>query len=136
MMALPLNPIAPTKANARPGQTRSGVAGGSIMECWGGQKGLDYRRLETGHGGSLYLQHRQIMSNRVMDQQTHDARLTNLEIKLSFTEDMVEELNKTLFRQQEQIDLLIREVDKLRQQSTDETTTASRSAADDFPPHY
>ena len=76
------------------------------------------------------------MSNRVMEQHPHDARLTNLEIKLSFTEDMVEELNKTLFRQQEQIDLLIREVDKLRQQSSDAPATAARNAADDFPPHY
>ena len=33
-------------------------------------------------------------------------RITELEIKLSLTEDMVEELNRTVFRQQEQLDLL------------------------------
>lgn len=73
------------------------------------------------------------MSNRGMDQ---DARLTNLEIKLSFTEDTVEELNKAIFRQQEQIDLLIREVNTLRQQASGEPASGSRGAADELPPHY
>lgn len=73
------------------------------------------------------------MSNRVMDQ---DARLTNLEIKISFTEDTVEELNKAIFRQQEQIDLLIREVSTLRQQASGEPAAGSRGAADELPPHY
>jgi SlyX protein len=76
---------------------------------------------------------RQIMSNRVMEQ---DARLINLEIKVSFAEDMVEELNKTVFRQQEQIDMLIREVDKLRQQTSEEAAVGSHGATDDLPPHY
>lgn len=76
---------------------------------------------------------RHIVSNRAME---HDARLTNLEIKVSFTDDMVEELNKTVFRQQQQIDLLIREVDKLRQQASDSPAGASRGAADELPPHY
>ena len=73
------------------------------------------------------------MSNRAME---HDARLTNLEIKVSFTEDMVDELNKAIFRQQEQIDLLLREVNKLRQQTSDEPATGPRGAADELPPHY
>lgn len=74
------------------------------------------------------------MSNRGMEQQ--DTRLTNLEIKLSFAEDMVEELNKTVFRQQQQIDWLIREVDKLRQQSPEGGAAGSRNPADESPPHY
>jgi len=73
------------------------------------------------------------MSNLVMEQ---DARLTNLEIKVSFTEDMVDELNKAIFRQQEQIDLLMREVNKLRQQMSDEPTAGFQGTADDTPPHY
>jgi SlyX protein len=75
----------------------------------------------------------QIMSNRVME---NDARLTNLEIKLSFTEDMLDELNKTLFRQQQQIDLLVREVNTLRRQDAGHAATSARSAADELPPHY
>lgn len=73
------------------------------------------------------------MSNRWME---HDTRITNLEIKVSFTEDMLEELNKTIFRQQQQIDLLIRELKELRQQSSGEAATAQRNAADELPPHY
>ncbi|MCW5631570.1 MAG: SlyX family protein [Rhodoferax sp.] len=69
-----------------------------------------------------------------MEQQ--DTRLTNLEIKLSFTEDMVEELNKTVFRQQQQIDWLIREVDKLRQQSPEDGAAGPRNPGDETPPHY
>lgn len=66
----------------------------------------------------------------------HDARITNLEIKISFTEDMLDALNKALFRQQEQIDLLVREVKALRQQSSNEAASGSRNAADELPPHY
>ncbi|MCB2044262.1 MAG: SlyX family protein [Rhodoferax sp.] len=74
------------------------------------------------------------MSNRGMEQQ--DTRLTNLEIKLSFAEDMVEELNKTVYRQQEQIDRLIREVDTLRQQAATPPASGPRNPADELPPHY
>ena len=35
-----------------------------------------------------------------------EDRLTELEIKLSLTEHLVEELNRTVFRQQEQLDLM------------------------------
>ncbi len=73
------------------------------------------------------------MSNRGME---HDKRLIDLEIKVSFTEDMVEELNKTIFRQQEQIDWLLREVDKLRQQTSGDGAASPRSATDELPPHY
>ena len=38
-----------------------------------------------------------------------DKRLMNLEVKASFTEDLVEQLNQTIFQQQQQIDALIRE---------------------------
>ncbi|MBV8124566.1 MAG: SlyX family protein, partial [Paucibacter sp.] len=37
-----------------------------------------------------------------------EQRLTDLEIKISFQEDLLEQLNQTVFRQQEQIDALIR----------------------------
>lgn len=65
-----------------------------------------------------------------------DERLTNLEIKVTYTEDMVEELNKTVFRQQEQLDMLIEEVRQLRQQQPDGAGIAPRNARDDLPPHF
>ena len=39
-----------------------------------------------------------------------DSRLTDLEINASFAEDMVDELNRLVARQQDQIDWLLREV--------------------------
>lgn len=64
-----------------------------------------------------------------------DQRLTDLEIKLSFTEDLVEELNRIVARQQLQIDLLTRELSKLRQQ-VHEGPATPRSLRDELPPHY
>jgi SlyX protein len=43
-------------------------------------------------------------------------RLTELEIKASFTEDLLDQLNQVIVRQQQQIDTLIREIGHLRQQ--------------------
>ena len=45
-----------------------------------------------------------------------DARITELEIKISYAEDMIDELNRVVFRQQQQIDLLIGEIKALREQ--------------------
>ncbi len=66
----------------------------------------------------------------------NDARLTELEIKLSFTEDMVDQLNAVLVRQQAQIDLLMRQLNELRQQQPEAGGPAFRSLRDDLPPHY
>jgi SlyX protein len=43
-------------------------------------------------------------------------RLTELEIKASFTEDLLDQLNQVIVRQQQQIDTLVREIGHLRQQ--------------------
>lgn len=48
-----------------------------------------------------------------------DQRLTDLEIKASFTEDLLDQLNQIIVRQQEEIAMLIREVGQLRQQMPD-----------------
>jgi SlyX protein len=63
-----------------------------------------------------------------------DERLTELEIKASFTEDWLEQLNQTIFRQQEQIDALIREISQLRQQMPEGNTVTH--LRDELPPHY
>lgn len=65
-----------------------------------------------------------------------EQRLIDLEIKLSFTEDLVDDLNKIIVRQQQQIDLLIRELSALRQQTGDSTQAPFRSLRDELPPHY
>ena len=66
-----------------------------------------------------------------------DARLTELEIKASFTEDLVEQLNQVIIRQQQQIDLLLRELADLRlQQPAEGGQPVFRSLRDDLPPHY
>ncbi len=65
-----------------------------------------------------------------------EARLTDLEVKLSFTEDLVDDLNRTIFRQQQQIDLLINEIRSLRDQLTNIQPEERRSLRDEIPPHY
>lgn len=65
-----------------------------------------------------------------------DKRLMDLEIKASFTEDLVEQLNQTIFQQQQQIDALIREVSQLRLQTPEGGTGGFRSLRDELPPHY
>ncbi|MCP5277669.1 MAG: SlyX family protein [Thiobacillus sp.] len=64
------------------------------------------------------------------------ARLTELEIKLSFTEDLVEELNHTVSRQQEQINLLQDELRALFQQMQQMAPGEKTDLREDVPPHY
>ena len=68
--------------------------------------------------------------------QNTDQRLTDLEIKASFTEDLLDQLNEVIVRQQQQIDALIREIGKLRQSSTDGGVGAPRNLRDELPPHF
>jgi SlyX protein len=65
-----------------------------------------------------------------------EKRLMDLEVKASFTEDLVEQLNQTIFQQQQQIDTLIREVSQLRQQTPDGGSGGFSSLRDELPPHY
>jgi SlyX protein len=65
-----------------------------------------------------------------------DKRLMDLEIKASFMEDLLEQLNQTIFQQQQHIDALIREVSQLRQQTPDGGSGGFSSLRDELPPHY
>ena len=65
-----------------------------------------------------------------------DKRLTDLEIKAGFTEDLLDHLNQLGVRQQQQIDLLISELIQLRQQASDAGAGGFRSLRDELPPHY
>ncbi|HMV18935.1 MAG TPA: SlyX family protein [Zoogloea sp.] len=67
-----------------------------------------------------------------------ESRLTEIEIKLALTEDLVETLNLTVHRQQEQIDALQRQLLALAKQvhSTSASTAEPHSLRDEIPPHY
>lgn len=65
-----------------------------------------------------------------------DHRLTDLEIKASFSEDLLDQLNQVIIRQQQQIDLLIRELGQLRQQIPEGGVSVFSRSGDDLPPHY
>ena len=65
-----------------------------------------------------------------------DNRLTELEIKLSYAEDLAETLNEIVTRQQAQIDWLMREVQELRRRRDEDGLPGFRSLRDELPPHY
>ena len=60
-------------------------------------------------------------------------RLEALEIKAAYADDLLEELNLAVFRQQQQIELL---QEQLRQLPGDAGGGAIRSLRDELPPHY
>lgn len=65
-----------------------------------------------------------------------EKRIAELEVKLSFTEDLVEELNKTVFRQQQQIEQLQKDVVAMREQIRLSIPAEKRDPRDEVPPHY
>ncbi len=66
-----------------------------------------------------------------------EQRLTDLEIKASFTEDLIDKLDSVIVRQQQQIDALIREIADLKQQApVDGGVGGVRNLRDDLPPHF
>lgn len=69
------------------------------------------------------------------DAQT-DSRLAELEIKASFADDLLDELNQQVWRQQQQIAQLQLELATLRDQWRDNGSSAFRSLRDELPPHY
>ena len=64
-----------------------------------------------------------------------DDRIKNLEIKLSFAEDLIEKLNETVYKQQQQIEFLYRELKAIKEQAS-AGGTGGGSLKDDIPPHY
>jgi len=65
-----------------------------------------------------------------------DQRLTNLEIKATYTEDLVEQLDKIIVHQQQQIAQLLRDVAELRHPPPESMLNNRRSISDDLPPHF
>ena len=78
-----------------------------------------------------------MVSNPRMDaQDTLLRRLDALELKACEAEDLLDELNLTVYRQQQQIDALLRQLEALRAQQSDPASAPFRSLRDELPPHY
>ena len=65
-----------------------------------------------------------------------EARLAEIEIKLSFTENLVDELNSTVYRQQQHIDQLQKALLELRRQVEQLTPPEPGDLRQEIPPHY
>jgi SlyX protein len=66
-----------------------------------------------------------------------DQRLVELEIKASYADDLLDVLNAQVARQQEQIELLLREVSRLRRQDdAGAGMAAPPNAHNELLPHY
>jgi SlyX protein len=65
-----------------------------------------------------------------------DERLMALEIKSSYAEDLLEQLNQLVYEQQRQIDALLAEVGQLRRQMPEGGSAGERNLRDELPPHY
>ena len=66
--------------------------------------------------------------------QALERRIEDLEVKASFTDDLLDRLNMTVYRQQEQIDRLVQQLTQLRQQMPE--GGGARNLRDELPPHY
>jgi SlyX protein len=66
-----------------------------------------------------------------------ESRLTDLEIKVAFQEDLIETLNLAVARQQQQLDLLQAQFRALYQQvRTSASAAAESNPQHEIPPHY
>jgi len=65
-----------------------------------------------------------------------EQRLTELEIKASFTEELLDQLDQVVVRQQRQIDLLLSQIAQLQALSTNAGAGVTRNLRDELPPHY
>ncbi len=65
-------------------------------------------------------------------------RIAELEAKAALADDLLDEINRTVFRQQQQIEQLARDLQAVRERVRD-LAVAPRAAADpgdEVPPHY
>ena len=69
--------------------------------------------------------------------QPFGARLAEIEAKLTFSEDLLESLNRTVYRQQQQIERLQHELRALREiVDNAEPGGEPLRPRDEIPPHY
>lgn len=65
-----------------------------------------------------------------------DDRITELEIRLALQDDLLDELNLVVSRQQQQMEVLARELRRLQEQVRGLEPAKSAGAQDETPPHY
>ena len=75
-------------------------------------------------------------NTQMNDIQEAERRLTDLEIKATFAEDLLDHLNEQILQQQARIDLLIREVGELKRRLPERGLDAPIDPREDVPPHY
>ena len=68
--------------------------------------------------------------------QALEDRLVDLEVKAGYADDLLDHLSDQIYRQQQQIDLLLSELRLLRERLPETGTAAPRNLRDDIPPHY
>ena len=66
-----------------------------------------------------------------------EPRLAEVESRITLAEDLLEELNRTVYRQQQQIELLQHQLRHLHQQLNDSlAASGERHPREELPPHY
>lgn len=65
-----------------------------------------------------------------------DDHLVKIETKLSYQEDLLDQLNSIIIRQQKEIDSLKRELLLLQQKITTINESTENNNMDERPPHY
>ncbi len=68
--------------------------------------------------------------------QNVEDRLVDLEVKASYADDLLDQLSDQIYRQQQQIDLLLSELRLLRERMPEAGSGAPRNLRDEIPPHY
>lgn len=65
-----------------------------------------------------------------------EERITELEIKIAYQDDTIQQLNEVIIRQQKEIDQLKQFCRQLDDRLSGMTSTAERRPEDEVPPHY
>ncbi len=65
-----------------------------------------------------------------------EERLERIETKIDFAEDLLDELNHTVFRQQEQINRLKQQLSTLHEKVQSFNSLPAGDLRDEIPPHY
>ena len=69
-------------------------------------------------------------------EKTLEARLAEIEAKLTFSDEMLEELNRTIYRQQQHIERLQQALRALREVVDGAGQGEPLAPRDETPPHY
>lgn len=65
-----------------------------------------------------------------------DERIEKVESKLTLAEDLLDELNKLVYKQQRQIEQLQHALVRLQEQVESSVSSEPRRLMDEIPPHY